>query len=237
MPRRCFAQGCRNKGAGRDTPSHMFPRDEKLRQLWIRAVQPSRPGWTPGKHDFVCSEHFCDDDYRTSPTLLKSLGMSLRWQRLKPDAVPSLLPRNVERMSDAFKERRRKEIIDQILKEQSTNGEACCTGAVHIGKLQRDAGKTPITSITGAVFCECGEEACKNSREKVECASYQRMCPEVLCRKFSPEAHAANAREIAPKPLQTDATVQASLIRRHQGTQVNIRGKSCGVQTSCFRLP
>ncbi|XP_065290876.1 peroxynitrite isomerase THAP4-like isoform X2 [Dermacentor albipictus] len=116
MPRHCCAQGCYNSIVGRDSPSHTFPRDEKVRKLWIRACQPSRPAWKPLKNDFICADHFVDDDYATSPAVLKSLGMPLKGQRLKPDAVPSVFSRKRKagRISGAFEKRRRKELGETV---------------------------------------------------------------------------------------------------------------------------
>lgn len=239
MPRHCCAQGCHNSIVGRDTPSHTFPRDHKLRRLWIRAAQPSRPSWTPLKNDFICSEHFLDGDYVTSPAVLKSLGMPFKRQRLKPDAVPSVFSRKrkAERTSGAFEKRRRNEIIDQILQEQSTTGEACCTQAVHIEGLQCDAEQSSFQQITQAVSCERSAEACANSRQNNVSEAHHEICPELVHQQVSREPHASNAKDIPLKPLQADAAVQASLISRDWGTQVTIHGKSCGVQTNCFMPP
>ncbi|XP_054930372.1 uncharacterized protein [Dermacentor andersoni] len=113
MPRVCCAQGCRNTSVGRDSPCHYFPKDEKLRRTWARAVQPSRPTWMPPSTCLLCSDHFKDSDYETSPALLRSLGVSLKRQRLKPDAVPSVFSgkRKQEGVrGGAFEKGRRKEV-------------------------------------------------------------------------------------------------------------------------------
>ncbi|XP_049526473.1 uncharacterized protein LOC119457901 [Dermacentor silvarum] len=246
MPRHCCARGCYNSIVGRDTPSHTFPKDEKMRKLWIRACQPSRPAWRPLTNDFVCADHFVDDDYVTSPAVLKSLGMPLKRQRLKPDAVPSVFSpkRKAERISGAFEKRRRKEIIDQIL-ERSTTGEACHKEAVHIQGTQCDAceihtppiEQDPFEEVTQAVSCEHSAEAPTNSRQNSEHEAHQEKCPEALHQQFPPEPHAANERQITPKALQADAAVQTSLICRDWGTQVNIQGKSRSISTNCFMPP
>ncbi|XP_075554942.1 uncharacterized protein LOC142587666 isoform X1 [Dermacentor variabilis] len=247
MPRHCCAQGCYNSIVGRDSPSHTFPKDEKVRKLWIRACQPSRPAWKPLKNDFICADHFVDDDYATSPAVLKSLGMPLKGQRLKPDAVPSVFSRKRKagRISGAFEKRRRKEIIDQILQEQPTTEKACHTEAVHIQGPQCDACEmhtppidhVPFEEVTQAVSREGSAEACTNSRQSSECEAHQEKCSAALLQQFAAEPHAANERQITAKPLQADAAVQTSMICRDWATQVNIHGDKRSISTSSFMPP
>ncbi|KAM7313498.1 peroxynitrite isomerase THAP4-like [Ixodes scapularis] len=111
MPRYCAAQDCSNSLCYSGRPAHKFPSEPTLRKLWIRAARPSQPTWKPGKGDCLSTEHFEDEDYKTSPKLLQSLGLPVEQASLKPGVVPSLFTRKRkrERHSGAMEKRRRKE--------------------------------------------------------------------------------------------------------------------------------
>ncbi|KAM7313560.1 hypothetical protein ISCGN_003421 [Ixodes scapularis] len=111
MPRYCAAQDCSNSVCYSGRPAHKFPSEPTLRKLWIRAARPSQPTWKPAKGDCLCTEHFEDEDYKTSPKLLQSLGLPVKQAYLKPGVVPSLFTRKRkrERHSGAVEKRRRKE--------------------------------------------------------------------------------------------------------------------------------
>ncbi|KAM7309560.1 hypothetical protein ISCGN_006567 [Ixodes scapularis] len=117
MPRYCAAQDCSNSVCYSGRPAHKFPSEPTLRKLWIRAARPSQPTWKPAKGDCLCTEHFEDEDYKTSPKLLQSLGLPVKQAYLKPDVVPSLFTRKRkrERHSGAVEKRRRKEPTIPIL--------------------------------------------------------------------------------------------------------------------------
>ncbi|KAM7290454.1 hypothetical protein ISCGN_027080 [Ixodes scapularis] len=112
MPRYCAAQDCSNSVCYSGRPVHKFPSEPTLRKLWIRAARPSQPTWKPAKGDCLCTEHFEDKDYKTSPKLLQSLGLPVKQAYLKPGVVPSLFTRKRkrERHSGAVEKRRRKEV-------------------------------------------------------------------------------------------------------------------------------
>ncbi|XP_040074554.1 uncharacterized protein LOC120846750 isoform X1 [Ixodes scapularis] len=118
MPRHCAAEDCSNSVWYSGRPVHTFPREPTLRKLWIRAARPSQPTWKPAKGACLCTEHFADEDYQRSPKLLESLGLPVKQLRLKPGVVPSLFTRKRkrERHSGAVEKRRRKEIIDELIK-------------------------------------------------------------------------------------------------------------------------
>ncbi|XP_040066684.2 uncharacterized protein LOC8040077 [Ixodes scapularis] len=118
MPRYCAAQDCSNSVCYSSRPVHKFPSEPTLRKLWIRAARPSQPTWKPAKGDCLCTEHFEDKDYKTSPKLLQSLGLPVKQAYLKPGVVPSLFTRKRkrERHSGAVEKRRRKEIIAELMK-------------------------------------------------------------------------------------------------------------------------
>ncbi|KAG0412518.1 hypothetical protein HPB47_010354 [Ixodes persulcatus] len=123
MPRYCAAQDCSNSVCYSGRPAHKFPSEPTLRKLWIRAARPSQPTWKPAKGDCLCTEHFEDEDYKTSPKLLQSLGLPVKQAYLKPGVVPSLFTRKRkrERHSGAVEKRRRKEApLDWMLPEGLT---------------------------------------------------------------------------------------------------------------------
>ncbi|KAM7312885.1 uncharacterized protein ISCGN_009789 [Ixodes scapularis] len=117
MPLHCAAQDCMNCSSYNGRLVHTFPTEPTLRKLWIRAARPSQPTWLPSKSDWLCSDHFADEDYHMSPTLLRSLGLPTKRCRLKPGVVPSLFTRKrKQQQPDGNEEkRRRKEIIDDLL--------------------------------------------------------------------------------------------------------------------------
>lgn len=112
MPRYCAAQDCSNSVWYSGRPAHKFPSEPTLLKLWIRAARPSQPTWKPAKGDCLCTEHFEDDDYKTSPKLLQRMGLPVKKAYLKPGVVPSLFTRKRkrERHSGAVEKRRRKEV-------------------------------------------------------------------------------------------------------------------------------
>ncbi|CAN8016690.1 unnamed protein product [Ixodes persulcatus] len=118
MPRYCATQDCSNSVCYSGRPAHKFPSEPKLRKLWIRAARPSQPTWKPAKGDCLCTEHFEDEDYKTSPKLLESLGLPVKQAWLKPGVVPSLFTRKRkrERHRSAVERRRRIEIIAELMK-------------------------------------------------------------------------------------------------------------------------
>ena len=62
MVNRCVVFGCSN------TPSetvslHKFTSDKHRRQIWARFVRRTRAHWNLEGSVFICSKHFCDDDF------------------------------------------------------------------------------------------------------------------------------------------------------------------------------
>lgn len=60
--------------------THRFPNDTLLLKKWLIAMR--REKWIPSKSSKICSRHFTDDSYETSPWATQ--------RRLKPNAVPSI---------------------------------------------------------------------------------------------------------------------------------------------------
>ena len=74
---RCIVPSCANVESKVNAKAnfHNFPRDSALCQAWLDAIGI---GELPKKRRRVCSDHFVNSDYSGG--------------RLKPGAVPSLLP-------------------------------------------------------------------------------------------------------------------------------------------------
>ena len=84
----CCAFG-RNSRSGEGFNFHKFPfNDKKLLNAWITAV--SRKNFVPSKYSRLCSRHFDHDAYMKNPDLLRKMGLSTSYNRLKDDAVPTL---------------------------------------------------------------------------------------------------------------------------------------------------
>ena len=86
----CVAFGCNKQTKYRKNPSvsfHAFPKDERFRQAWIRAIgRTSLP-----KNPHLCSEHFEAGCYEDRVRLEGELLGSCPWKRkLKPDAIPTM---------------------------------------------------------------------------------------------------------------------------------------------------
>lgn len=112
MPRLCAAQDCMNNAGTYGKVAHSFPSDPKLRKIWIRAAHPSHPSWIPAKGDYLCGDHFLDEDYERSPNVLRSLGLPIKHGRLKPGVTPSVFSRKRKagRLSGAVEKRQRREV-------------------------------------------------------------------------------------------------------------------------------
>ena len=93
----CVAFGCTKQAKKANNPNisfHIFPRNEKLRLAWRKAVgRKSLP-----KNPRLCSEHFEADCFEDSVRLQVELLGSSPWKRkLKPDAIPTIFPHKPSR--------------------------------------------------------------------------------------------------------------------------------------------
>lgn len=60
----CSVPNCKNDIRGQ---SHLFPKDIKLRKLWLKAIQ--REDWEPGKWSKICSKHFFQKDFKETTNI------------------------------------------------------------------------------------------------------------------------------------------------------------------------
>lgn len=63
----CCVPNCSNRGG------HLFPKDEKLKKIWIRAIKRNMEDnkhqlWKPSKTSVVCKLHFIPSDYISQTT-------------------------------------------------------------------------------------------------------------------------------------------------------------------------
>ena len=84
---------CTNNSSTPGISMHYFPKNETLRQKWIRFVRIHRKDFVPSKSSTLCSVHFEDTCFESKPWIVTSseTGESLQPKRkLKEDtAVPT----------------------------------------------------------------------------------------------------------------------------------------------------
>ena len=83
---------CANNSSTPGISMHYFPKDETLRQKWIRFVQIHRKDFVPSKSATLCSVHFEETWFESKPWIITSseTGESLQPKRcLKKGAVPT----------------------------------------------------------------------------------------------------------------------------------------------------
>ena len=95
MPSKCVVPGCQSFYNNKKTPkcvsSHAFPKDEKLKQEWIRAIP--REDQTPSNTSRVCSLHFDSVQFvEESVDSTRDIRTKLKRKRLISTAVPSKFP-------------------------------------------------------------------------------------------------------------------------------------------------
>ncbi|KAH7982436.1 hypothetical protein HPB52_005052 [Rhipicephalus sanguineus] len=90
MPQYCAAYGCCNTFGLDEVDFHKFPRDQKVAAKWVTGVK--RKDFKLTRASVLCSKHFHDSDYVLSPSLMQSLGLTIKSMRVNSDAVPSVFP-------------------------------------------------------------------------------------------------------------------------------------------------
>ncbi|XP_063052185.1 uncharacterized protein LOC134446823 [Engraulis encrasicolus] len=129
MPERCVAGYCSNTRDNGVT-LHRFPKDPAVSSLWTQQVRRTRAGpkgtlWHPSSSSVLCSAHFQDECYDSTPALKEQLGFNVRLKRvLLPTSVPSIFPRGTNsrgatgdidhsRRSHALEKRQRLEVLQE----------------------------------------------------------------------------------------------------------------------------
>ena len=105
----CVAFGCNKQTKYRKTPSvsfHAFPKDERFRQAWVRAIgRTSLP-----KNPRLCSEHFEAGCYEDRVRLEGELLGSCPWKRkLKPDALLTTFSHKKSRAYSSYQQKTSRE--------------------------------------------------------------------------------------------------------------------------------
>ena len=99
MPHHCCVPGCvSNSKAAQcaDVSFHSFPTDPSRRRAWIGRVRRDvGPHFSLNSHTKVCSRHFQEHDFYPGDRRRSGVICHER-RKLKPDAVPSTFPFQVE---------------------------------------------------------------------------------------------------------------------------------------------
>ena len=70
---------CTNNSKTEGISLHMFPRDDAIREKWIRFVQRHRAKWQPSKTSVLCSVHFDSSSFEQRADLnLGDIFLSLK---------------------------------------------------------------------------------------------------------------------------------------------------------------
>ena len=100
----CAAYGCNSRSDRGDKISfHQFPKDNKLRKLWIAKINRGESAVKLFKptHHKLCGKHFEDDQFEASSILASKIGFGENVKkRLKSDAVPTIFKEQPEVQSD-----------------------------------------------------------------------------------------------------------------------------------------
>jgi hypothetical protein len=103
----CVAFGCLNRRDGGAKGFFLFPKDETLRKKWTNAVRSSRnvngmfKPFVPTKTSRLCSRHFSDKSFVHPPSIMNSVGLTLKLQLVK-GVVPTIF-HEIERFKDNSK--------------------------------------------------------------------------------------------------------------------------------------
>ena len=54
---------CTNNSKTEGVSMHMFPREDAIRDKWVRFVRTHRADWQPSKTSVLCSAHFDASDF------------------------------------------------------------------------------------------------------------------------------------------------------------------------------
>ena len=91
----CVAGGpgnvsCTNNCKTEGISMHMFPREDAIRDKWVRFVRRHRADWQPSKTSVLCSVHFDASDFEQRLGLDLGEAESFKTKRwLKKNAVPT----------------------------------------------------------------------------------------------------------------------------------------------------
>ncbi|XP_045139372.1 THAP domain-containing protein 3-like [Portunus trituberculatus] len=185
MPSQCAVFGCSNEKTivgEKNIRYFRFPRDEKLRKVWINVCR--RSDKINSKNAVVCSEHFTSEDYIDD---MKSRLLGIESPRnkrlLKNEAVPSLLPNgtstkeiSIERTERANK-RNQHRSVEKMLCDKISNP----SGSSEVDISDED--DTATQSSADGVRSDTGLQLQSESRSLPSCKDCQKI-HENLCMKI-----------------------------------------------------
>jgi len=88
MVKRCVALFCGNTHKTGHS-LHEFPKDPKIRNIWVRFVALKRKDFKATPYSHLCSHHFTPADFHQDTTIARSLGIKGK-RVLIEGAVPSI---------------------------------------------------------------------------------------------------------------------------------------------------
>lgn len=120
----CLVPGCRSNYLGEDTSTSIFifPKDERLREQWFRAIPRPRKDYEDNKH-MVCIRHFREVDIERTHQYFYGLRtvtvIQDRVALVKKDAVPSIFPNCPSYLSESNSKPKRlsKDDKEQLMME------------------------------------------------------------------------------------------------------------------------
>ena len=77
----CLMLGCTSSTSTKGLSFHRFPKDPKLKSLWVAATR--RHKWEPTKWSRICGAHFSPNNYKNNKLLAGSVREGLK-SHIKP---------------------------------------------------------------------------------------------------------------------------------------------------------
>lgn len=105
MPRRCVVGGCNNIPGG-DISVHKFPKESKLRRIWINFVNITRSDFVCTENSVICSAHFEEDCFEASFLLKQQFGLGSRGRALTEGKYPTITRKDETGPLQSSKKRR-----------------------------------------------------------------------------------------------------------------------------------
>ncbi|XP_064482734.1 uncharacterized protein LOC135395470 isoform X2 [Ornithodoros turicata] len=129
---RCYVPGCKKSSGANPELTFHRPRDGDTKRKWEAAVASRYPANKKFRVPHICSSHFVDDAYVETDTLQFRFGVVPKRKRLKPDAVPTVFPEQVESVDSHDKVQ-----LSSIESARSEAGEVASTSGASARPVQK----------------------------------------------------------------------------------------------------